>query len=426
MKSIIQRIINKKIKICIVGIGYVGLPLAIQLKKKNFDVFGLENNKLIIKKIMSGKSHINHIQNDDIKKILKKNFFVTKNYKLVNRADIIIICLPTPMKKNFSPDMSIVKDCFKKLKDYLNYNQTIILESTVYPGATQEMFNNINKKFTVGKDFHLVYSPEREDPGNKKFPINKMTKLVSGATERCSKIGEILYKSIFKNVYLLSSIEACETTKLYENTYRAVNIGLVNEMKTICDKMNINIYEIVNAAKTKPFGFKAFYPGPGVGGHCIPIDPHFLSWKAKQFRTQAKFIELSARINRKMPMYVFKKLNKILKTKGNTEKFVSIIGAAYKKNIDDVRESPFLEFVKILKKKKINFNFHDPYVNEITLNNKKIKSKKINLNFFKKSLATIVITDHDCINYNFIRKHSKSIVDTRGRFKNDNKKIFAA
>ena len=193
------------------------------------------------------------------------------------------------------------------------------------------MFNNINKKFTVGKDFHLVYSPEREDPGNKKFPINKMTKLVSGATEKCSKIGEVFYKSIFKNVYLLSSIEACETTKLYENTYRSVNIGLVNEMKTICEKMNMNIYEIVNAAKTKPFGFKAFYPGPGLGGHCIPIDPHFLSWKAKQFGAKAKFIELSAQINRSMPMYVFKKLNKILKTQSNTEKFVSIIGAAYKK-----------------------------------------------------------------------------------------------
>ena len=179
--------------------------------------------------------------------------------------------------KKISSDMSILMDCFKKLKDNLNYNQTIILESTVYPGATQEMFNNINKKFTVGKDFHLAYSPEREDPGNKKFPINKMTKLVSGATEKCSKIGEVFYKSIFKNVYLLSSIEACETTKLYENTYRSVNIGLVNEMKTICEKMNMNIYEIVNAAKTKPFGFKAFYPGPGLGGHCIPIDPHFLS-----------------------------------------------------------------------------------------------------------------------------------------------------
>jgi len=421
--KIIDKIKKKKINISIIGLGYVGLPLTIGFLKKNFKVQVIEKNLEKIKLINSNKSPIKHISNKEIKNLKKKKFSISSNYKNIASSDIIIICLPTPMTKTFSPDMSLIKESFNKLTKYTKPYQTIILESTVYPGATRDIFyKKINSKFEIGNNFFLAYSPEREDPGNKNSNMNKVTKLISGATDKCLKIAENLYSNAFKKVYKLSSIEVCEMTKLYENIYRSVNIGMANEMKVILDKLNLDIYEVIKAAKTKPFGFHPFYPGPGLGGHCIPIDPHFLTWVANKKKIDTKFIQLSAKINRKMPNYIFKKLKKILNSHDN--RYVLILGAAYKKNIDDTRESPFIHFSKILIKNKIKFKFHDPYVNQIYLNNKKFYSSNLTIKLIKNANVTVILTDHDAINYRLVKKYSSKILDTRGKFKPNNINIF--
>ncbi len=419
-----KKIINKKVKIGIIGIGYVGLPLAISFSKKKFkNIIGIETNKLILQKIKKNKSHISHIKNNEIKK-LNRNFQISNKLSLINQVDVVIICLPTPLNKSLSPNMSYISNCIYKIKNYLKPDQLLILESTVYPGATNELIvKKIKKKFDVGKNFFVGYSPEREDPGNKMSASAQMTKLVSGKTKNCLELTKKLYSSVFKNIWSLSNIETCEMTKLYENIYRSVNIGMANEMKIICSGLNMDVYEIIRAAKTKPFGFNAFYPGPGLGGHCIPIDPLFLTWIAKKNKLSTKFISLSNKINREMPNYIYKKF---LKVKKKLEKFnILIVGIAYKKNIDDTRESPALKFMDLLTKDKIKFKYYDPYVKELNYNSKIIKSLKLNLIKKIKNCISIVITDHDKINFNLIKKYSKYIIDTRGRFKPNGENIVS-
>lgn len=418
---LLEKIKNKSAKIGIIGIGYVGLPLAISFSEKKFkNIIGIDRNKEIIKKIRNNQSHISHIEKKKIKELNKNNFFITSNFNIIRSLDVIIICLPTPLKSNQSPDMSCIKECMSQINKYLNYNQLLILESTVYPGATNEIIINLlKKKFIIGKNFFIGYSPEREDPGNKKFSSKNVTKLVSGESKSCLHVVKKLYSAIFKNIWPLKDIRSCEMTKLYENIYRSVNIGMVNEMKILCNKMGLNIYDIIKAAKTKPFGFHPFYPGPGLGGHCIPIDPLFLTWIAKKYGTKTKFISLSNKINRNMPNYIFEnllKLKKILKFKN-----VHIFGVAYKKNIDDIRESPSIELIKKMIKKKINFSYSDPYIKEIKLNKKKYKSLKLNS---KKIDLSIIMTDHDKFDYKKINKLSKYIIDCRGRYESDQKRIF--
>ncbi len=419
-----KKIINKKVKIGIIGIGYVGLPLAISFSKKKFkNIIGIETNKSILQKIKKNKSHISHIKNNEIKK-LNRNFQISNKLSLINQVDVVIICLPTPLNKSLSPNMSYISNCIYKIKNYLKPDQLLILESTVYPGATNELIvKKIKKKFNVGKNFFVGYSPEREDPGNKMSASAQMTKLVSGKTKNCLELTKKLYSSVFKNIWSLSNIETCEMTKLYENIYRSVNIGMANEMKIICNGLNMDVYEIIRAAKTKPFGFNAFYPGPGLGGHCIPIDPLFLTWIAKKNKLSTKFISLSNKINREMPNYIYKKF---LNIKKNLEKFnILIVGIAYKKNIDDTRESPALKFMDLLTKDKIKFKYYDPYVKELNYNSKIIKSLKLNLIKKMKNCISIVITDHDKINFNLIKKYSKYIIDTRGRFKPNGENIVS-
>ncbi len=419
-----KKIINKKVKIGIIGIGYVGLPLAISFSKKKFkNIIGIETNKLILQKIKKNKSHISHIKNNEIKK-LNRNFQISNKLSLINQVDVVIICLPTPLNKSLSPNMSYISNCIYKIKNYLKPDQLLILESTVYPGATNELIvKKIKKKFNIGKNFFVGYSPEREDPGNKMSASTQMTKLVSGKTKNCLELTKKLYSSAFKNIWSLSNIETCEMTKLYENIYRSVNIGMANEMKIICNGLNMDVYEIIRAAKTKPFGFNAFYPGPGLGGHCIPIDPLFLTWIAKKNKLSTKFISLSNKINREMPNYIYKKF---LNVKKKLEKFnILIVGIAYKKNIDDIRESPALKFMDLLTKDKIKFKYYDPYVKELNYNSKIIKSSKLNLIKKMKNCISIVITDHDKINFNLIKKYSKYIIDTRGRFKPNGENIVS-
>lgn len=430
MNDIIKKIKNKKSIISVIGLGYVGLPLAHAFSQKGFKVYGIDKDKNKVKSLNSQKSYIERISNKQLREI-KNNFFPITNYKKITESDIIIYCLPTPLKKNKSPDMSYIRNAVNNSKNYFKDGQVISLESTTYPGTTNEYFAKTleKKRFTIGEDIHLLYSPEREDPGNKFYHISNTTKIVAGYTKQCMLIGKQLYKTISKNIHTTSSINIAEMTKLFENVYRSVNISLVNELKILCNKMDIDIFEIIEAAKTKPFGFNAFYPGPGLGGHCIPIDPFLLSWKVKQFGVNADFIELSGKINERMPFFVFDKIKKFLKvSETKSKKRILIVGAAYKKNIGDTREAPFIKLADLLISQKIKFDYHDPYVNEIYIPNKKMMIKSIKLNYLKLDNydLVVIITDHDKYNFKKILKNSKKIIDTRGRFNLSNKKIIRA
>lgn len=332
-------------------------------------------------------------------------------------------------KKTKKPDMNYIKGICNVLKNKIRKNQALILESTTYPGTTREYFLPIiqKNKLLVGKDFYLIYSPEREDPGNKRYTIKNVPKIVSGYTVACKEIGNLIYKFAAKKVITVETLDHAEMVKLYENIFRSVNIGLANEMKLVCEKMGLNIYEIIKAASTKPFGFLPFYPGPGYGGHCIPIDPFYLSWRSKQFGYNPKFIELSGKINSGMPKRIATRVTQLLKQ--NKKNKILILGVAYKKNVDDLRESPAIQIINFLSKnKKNNLSFYDPYIKKISSRNKIFSECKFfKLNFKKLKLfdVIIIVTDHDILDYKKIYKNSRLIVDCRGRYyKSKNKNII--
>ncbi len=413
--------------IAIIGLGYVGLPLLNKfIQSKKYEVIGIDNNHQRIDSLKKGKSYISHISNLEIKLIKENSKNLTSSYKVLKECHYIIFTLPTPLTKNKDPDMNYISSALESSKKYFKKNQLIILESTVYPGATEEYFIPVFEEqgFKVGKNIFLGYSPEREDPGNKNYNISNITKIVSGFSKNCTKKSEEIYNSINIKTKKVSSIKTAEITKLYENIFRSVNIGLVNEMKLISDKMKLDIHEIIDAAKTKPFGFKAFYPGPGLGGHCIPIDPYLLTWKAKQYDQNTKFIELSADINNSMPNFVIQKindgLNQIKKNFSNSK--ILIIGVAYKKNVNDLRESPAIKIIKELVNRGSKVFYHDNFIKNLNIKSKKkiikINSVKIEKTNLLNSDLVCVVTDHDYINYNLIKKFSRIIVDCRGKYKN--------
>tara|TARA_B100000989_G_scaffold296196_1_gene278889 strand:- start:359 stop:1642 length:1284 start_codon:yes stop_codon:yes gene_type:complete len=413
--ELLKKIKNKNVKIGIVGLGYVGLPLAKTFCKKKLSVLGFDTDIKKINKLRKGISYINYFNNNQIRE-MNNNFSCFSNFNNISKCDVIILCLPTPIKKNKTPEMKYIQNSMKQIKNFLRTGQMLSLESTTYPGTSEEVILPFLNEFRLGKNFFLTYSPEREDPGNKKFSNDKIPKVVGGYTSNCLKIGYELYKLMGTKIIKVSSLKVAEMTKLLENIYRSVNIGLVNELKLLCEKMNINIFEIIEAAKTKPFGFHAFYPGPGYGGHCIPIDPFLLSWRAKKYNFKTKFIELSGKINENMPKLICSKAEKFLKDK---KKKCLIIGVAYKKNVDDMRESPSLKIFENLEKKKIKCDFYDPYVTEIKDLRKfdKIKkSIKLTARNIRKYDLVILATDHDQINYMQLKNNSSMIFDCRGRF----------
>ena len=336
---LINKIKNKKIKIGIVGLGYVGLPLAKGFLDKKVKVYGFDTDRKKIELLKSKKSYINYFSDFKIKQMMQNGFLPTSDLSYISETDVIILCLPTPIKKNKSPEMKFINNSLNSIVPYLKKNQTICLESTTYPGTCEELIlPKLKKKFKVGTDFFLIYSPEREDPGNEKYSLGKIPKVLGGLTEKCSKVGTEIYKLLGIKVVKVNDLKTAEFTKLLENIYRSVNIGLINEMKIITEKLGIDIYNAIEAASTKPFGFQTFYPGPGYGGHCIPIDPFILAWRANQCGADAKFINLSGLINEKMPKIIAAKvLNYSKKFK---KKKVFIVGVTYKKNVDDMRESP--------------------------------------------------------------------------------------
>tara|TARA_A100001015_G_scaffold318323_1_gene437885 strand:+ start:3948 stop:5243 length:1296 start_codon:yes stop_codon:yes gene_type:complete len=414
-----KKILTKKAKVLIIGLGYVGLPLAIRLVKKKFIVHGIDKNKDTVSKLRNGISKLHYVNKKDLKYFKQNPKRISAEHKHVEECDVIIICLPTPLKGK-NPDLSYLNNCYKSLSKLDLKNKLIILESTTYPETTKELFEKFFKnKFSLGKEIFIGYSPEREDPGRKINSYN-VPKLVSGMTKNCQELVKLFYNNLVKKVVFVSNIETAELTKIYENTYRAVNIGLVNEMKVICDKLGLNIYEVIKAASTKPFGFTAFQPGPGFGGHCIPIDPFYLSWKIKKFGIKSNFINAAGEINHKMPQWIVNKVLKELKKKKINNNNILLLGVAYKKNISDTRESPAIEIINILEKKGYNVDYHDPYV-KVLKNLRKFQklkqSKKLNNNL-KKYACILLVTDHDKVDYKKIVKNSRLIFDCRGYFRN--------
>lgn len=406
-----KKIKNKKARILVVGLGYVGAPLLKLILSKKFQVSGLDLSKKRIKKLKEKYKKINFYDN-----------YNNIDFKLI---DIIIIALPTPIDKKNNPDLKSITSCISELFKKIENSKLIILESTSYPSTTKKLIvNPFRKKFIIGTNFFVGYSPEREDPGNKKFSIDNITKITSGYTANCKKLTSLFYKKICKKVSIATSMETAEMTKIFENIFRAVNIGLVNETKQISKKLQIDMDEVISLAKTKPFGFMPFYPGPGVGGHCIPVDPFYLSWIAKKKNFSTKFIYLAGKINSDMPKLISKEISLNLKNYKKKSKIL-IIGLSYKKDIDDCRNSPAIEIFKNLLKYKFILSYHDNYVPKIIINQKKYSSLNLSKKILKTFDAILLTTDHSYLNKNLIYSNSKKIFDTRNFFSNNlSKKII--
>lgn len=421
---------DKSAVVGVIGLGYVGLPLAFSIAESGFKVVGLDIDKPKIEMIIAGKIYLKHLDVERLKKVKEKYMFeVSLDFSKSNLMDVIILSVPTPLKENNEPDLSFIINTVESILPHLRNDQLICLESTTYPGTTEEVIKPRieSSGLKVGKDIFLVYSPEREDPGNEKYDTKTIPKVIGGTTENCLRLGIDLYSRVVEKVVPVSSTKTAEMTKLLENIYRAVNIGLVNEMKIVADKMGIDIWEVVEAASTKPFGFTPFYPGPGWGGHCIPIDPLYLTWKARQEGVNTRFIELAAEVNANMPEWIIEKISRKLASLGKNLQNANVLvaGISYKKNIDDPRESPAVKIMEILKEKKANLYYSDPYFPtfpKMREHHFKMKSSEINKELLSKMDCVIITTDHDIFDYNMIRKESSLVADTRGRYR---KKTYA-
>ena len=409
-----KKIKDKKAKIGIIGMGYVGIPLGLGFARTGFSVTGFDNNPARVKDINAGKQVMKHISAKSMSEFVKKNKGSAKNkFSEIRNMDCLIICVPTPLDEHEQPDMSYIENASKEIGKNLKKGQLIVLESTTYPGTTREIVKPIleKSKLKAGKDFFLAYSPEREDPGNKEFSVSTIPKVMGGLTDDCLRLTSNLYKNIVSETVEVNSLETAEATKLMENIFRAVNIAMVNELKLVLSRMGVNIWEVIDAAKTKPFGYMPFYPGPGMGGHCIPIDPFYLSWKAKEYNTEAKFIELAGEINRKMTENIAHRIGRALNDykKSIRDSKILIVGVAYKKDIEDIRESPALRIMDLLKYKGAKINYHDPYVENVG----SLKSLDLTKNTIEEQDAIVITTDHTNIDCSSLGKYAKLIVDTR-------------
>ncbi|PKK83932.1 MAG: UDP-N-acetyl-D-glucosamine dehydrogenase [candidate division Zixibacteria bacterium HGW-Zixibacteria-1] len=416
--DLIKKIKNREAVIGIVGLGYVGLPLAVEFAEAGFTVYGYDISKSKVKLISAGKSDIDDVPDKVVEKLVKSgNLVATDDPRLMKKVDTMSICVPTPLSKTKDPDVSYILSAVEMIKQILHKDMLIILESTTYPGTTEDMIKPLleDSGFKMGKDIFLAFSPERVDPGNTKFMTGNTPRVVGGITPRCTKIAKVFYEQIINTVIPMSSTKAAEMVKLLENTFRSVNIGLVNEVALMCDRLGLNVWEIIDAAATKPFGFMPFYPGPGLGGHCIPIDPHYLSWKLKSLNYYARFIELAGDINSHMPEYVVERVRKLLNHYGKSVKGsnILILGVAYKKDIKDMRESPALDVMKLLEKDGAKLHYNDPHVPEIRWNEGSHRSVKLTAGLLNKADLVIILTNHTSYNYHWIVENSKLIFDSR-------------
>ena len=422
-QTLIEKLNNKSAIIGVVGLGYVGLPLVLRYAEVGYKVLGFDIDKVKVSSLNQGLSYIEHISSESIASSLKLGFEATTDFSRASEADALIICVPTPLNKYREPDLSFVTDTTDSLVPYLRTGQVFSLESTTYPGTTDEELKPRVEStgLKVGQDIFLVFSPEREDPGNPDFTTRTIPKVCGGYSPSCLEVGIALYEQVIDQVVPVSSTRAAELTKLLENIHRAVNIGLVNEMKIVADKMDIDIHEVVRAASTKPFGFVPYYPGPGLGGHCIPIDPFYLTWKAREYGVHTRFIELAGEVNSSMPDYVVSKvaagLNKQKKSINGSK--VLVLGIAYKKNVDDMRESPSVFLMEKLRDLGAIIEYSDPHIAKFP----KMREHHFDLSsvsISKESLSqydcVLLATDHDKFDYNLIKNNSKLIVDSRGKF----------
>lgn len=422
MQNLIKKIKNREARVGIIGLGYVGLPLAVEFAEAGFPVVGFDISKLKVKLINSGKSDIDDVPNLRVKNVVDSGKLIaTTDPKLIKKIDTLSICVPTPLSKTKDPDVSYILAAVKWAREYLHRGMLVILESTTYPGTTEDLILPILEEsgLKLSKDFFLAFSPERVDPGNTKFTTKNTPRVVGGVTTKCTKVAKLFYEQIVSMVVPMSSTKAAETVKLLENTFRSVNIGLVNEVALMCDRLGLNVWEIIDAAATKPFGFMPFYPGPGLGGHCIPIDPHYLSWKLKSLNYYARFIELAGDINSHMPEYVVDRIKRILNEFGKSVKNsnILILGITYKKDIKDTRESPALDVFKLLEKEGARLYYNDPYISEIRWDKTSHHSSKLTPALMKKMDMTVILTDHSSYNYQWIIDNSRLVFDTRNAAK---------
>lgn len=423
-QATIQKFKHREALIGVVGLGYVGLPLMLRYNAIGFRVLGIDIDASKVRKLNAGESYIEHIPAEKIASARKTGFEATTDFGRVRECDALILCVPTPLNKYREPDMSFVINTTDALKPYLREGQIVSLESTTYPGTTEEeLLPRVQEGgLIVGKNIFLVYSPEREDPGNPNFETRTIPKVIGGHTPACLNVGLALYEQAIDRVVPVSSTKAAEMTKLLENIHRAVNIGLVNEMKIVADRMGIDIFEVVDAAATKPFGFTAYYPGPGLGGHCIPIDPFYLTWKAREYGLHTRFIELSGEVNRSMPEYVLNKLVDGLNENGKALKGsrILVLGIAYKKNVDDMRESPSVTLMELIEAKGGNVAYSDPHVPvfpKMREHHFELSSEPLTANNIASFDAVVLATDHDRFDYDFIMQHARLIIDSRGKYR---------
>lgn len=421
--KVIQKFENRHAVIGVVGLGYVGLPLILRYIEVGYKVIGFDIDESKINKLSNGKSYIDHISDSSIENAINNGFSSTSDFSKIKEVDALILCVPTPLNKHREPDLSFVINTTESLLPYLREGQIISLESTTYPGTTEEeLLPRIESTgLKVGESVFLVFSPEREDPGNSKFSTRTIPKVCGGCTPNCLEVGLSLYGQVIDKVVAVSSTRAAELTKLLENIHRAVNIGLVNEMKIVADKMGIDIHEVITAASTKPFGFVPYYPGPGLGGHCIPIDPFYLTWKAREYGVHTRFIELAGEVNSSMPDFVINKvasaLNSIKLAMNGSR--ILVLGIAYKKNVDDMRESPSVVLMEKLRDLGAEVEYSDPYIptfpklREHHFNLSSVAINEVSLHSYD---CVLLATDHDKFDYELIKNNSKLIVDTRGRY----------
>ncbi|MBF0357406.1 MAG: nucleotide sugar dehydrogenase [Magnetococcales bacterium] len=432
--SLLKKIQQKSAVIGIIGLGYVGLPLALRFLEEGFVVVGFDIDPVKIAKLESREPYIEHIDPGPFYSAIKnKKFIATIDFSEIKTVDAIILCVPTPLNKNREPDLSYVTGSLYNIIPHMRKGQVVSLESTTYPGTTEEQIVPPIKMsgYTVGSDVFVIYSPEREDPANPEFTTRNIPKVVGGSTANCLEVGKGLYEEIIDTVVPVSSTGAAEMVKILENTFRSVNIALVNELKIVADKMGLDIFEVVRAAATKPFGYTPFFPGPGLGGHCIPIDPFYLTWKAREYGVNTRFIELAGEVNTSMPDFVISKIvsalnNVSLAVRGSK---ILVLGLAYKKNVDDVRESPSIVLLKMLQEIGADVDYSDPHVPvtpDMRAHSINLSSVALTPDVISAYDCVVVATDHDRFDWDMIKQNAKLVVDPRGVFQADDKKIYRA
>ena len=420
--DLIAKIQAHEARVGIVGLGYVGLPLVLRFGEEHFPVLGFDVDPVKVRKLQAGESYIRHIPAERLRVLIKeKQFEPTTDFQRLAEADCIIICVPTPLTPKKDPDLQYIENTTDAISRTLRKGQLVCLESTTYPGTTEEILLERFRStgLEAGSDYFLIFSPEREDPGNPKFSTRTIPKVVGGITPDCLEVGTTLYGQVIDRVVPVSSTRAAELVKLLENIYRSVNIALVNELKLLGDRMNIDVWEVIDAASTKPFGFTPFYPGPGLGGHCIPIDPFYLSWKAKEYDFSTRFIQLAGEVNTSIPHYVVERIGKVLNDRARSirDSKILILGVAYKKDVDDVRESPALEIMEILQAKGAVLSYSDPYIPRLhkmrAYDFSHMSSLPLNEDVLKSQDLVLITTDHSSIDYQWVGDHASTIVDTR-------------